>query len=204
MRPLVEYSEQAATDLDEITEYFLYLVDQGTIDEDTAIKAMSAISADILYLAETATLGRRIATLAPQYRVWPIFRNRYKLYFERLGPDHIKVIRVYGSARRPLKLGELIPDLPEEELDREEKARSQPPAPSPGAALTRTRRYILDRSEPASLEYRMVMGERPLIVQITDRLEEIKKTFDLPSDYKKIVSKWLRAQRELREAEGDI
>jgi hypothetical protein len=31
-----------------------------------------------------------------------------------------------------------------------------------------------------------------------------KTSFDYPNDYKRIVTKWLKAQRDLREAEGDI
>ena len=102
MPPVIEYSTQAQLDLDEILEYYLL-----TVDEDTAIKAITAILTEIDYLTNTPMLGRDIASEAPQYRVWPVFRSRYKIYFERVATDHIKVIRVYGSKRKPLGTEEI-------------------------------------------------------------------------------------------------
>jgi plasmid stabilization system protein ParE len=101
--PIIDYSARASLELDEITDYYLRVT-----DEETTVKVMTAILTEITYLADSPMLGKRIANEAPQYRVWIILKDRFKIYFERIAPDHIRVFRVYGARRKPLNPQEVF------------------------------------------------------------------------------------------------
>ncbi len=103
MSPTVDYSEVARLDIAELTVWYL-----ANTDEDTAIRALSALVTEIDYLAETPMVGNLIAGLGRSFRYWEVLNRKYKAYYERLGPEYIKVLRVYGSRRRELTPAEIL------------------------------------------------------------------------------------------------
>lgn len=92
---MLEFAEVAARDIDAITDWY-----SSNTDEETTVRAMAVIVAELDDLAVKPLLGNPIPNLPPQFRRWLILRGRYYVYYERLAPDHIKVLRIYNSRRR--------------------------------------------------------------------------------------------------------
>lgn len=100
--PTVDYSNKAQTDIEAITDWLV-----AHMDYDTAVKAVSLLLSEVINLAEMPLLAPNVAGLPVEFRMGLVVRKRYRVYFEVLGKQHIKVLRVYGSTRKPLKPGEI-------------------------------------------------------------------------------------------------
>ncbi len=98
----VRYTNQAALDLEEISDFYA-----DSMDEATAKRMLALIKQDISNLAVTPLLGQKVK--GRDYEVWYALGQRYKVYYHRQGPRTIQVYRVWPSRRRPLDPSEIVP-----------------------------------------------------------------------------------------------
>ncbi len=103
MPPIVDYSDQAVLDIDEITDFYLAI-----LDAETATRLLTTLVDEIEHLAETPMWSNPIPGLSSQYRQWNIVKPSCKVYFERLDENAIRVLRVRGTKRKPLNPKQIL------------------------------------------------------------------------------------------------
>lgn len=94
----VDFTKRANRDLHRV---FVYLAMHAVDDQDYADKAAQVID-QIELLAVSPLVGNRLKGQPNTYRYWLIVNDRYRVYYERLGPDHITVVHIRGVRQRPL------------------------------------------------------------------------------------------------------
>src|SRR6478672_4663233 len=99
----VEFTKRAAQDLRRI---FVRLAIAAVDDQDYAERAAQVIDQMDL-LAVSPLVGYRLKGHANTFRYWLIVNERYRVYYERLDPEHITVVHIRGVRQKPLTDEEL-------------------------------------------------------------------------------------------------
>jgi len=203
---IVDLEPEALADLSEITNFYLTFA-----DADFASAAYYGIRAQILDLAANSLLsGETIPGLDERYRLWYVLERRYKVYFERLGPTHINVLRVYGSRRVPLKPREIIRSLWRPVAPTTLIVPITPGTPPPlKAGRTRvqpkTMADLIGASPTTSVEYKLFKGMSAALLtkEIEARIEWLRtKARRLHSaEYKRLAIAYLQAELGKRRRE---
>jgi plasmid stabilization system protein ParE len=107
----VRWDKEAENDLNTITLHLL----QTTHSREITAHTIGILSRDLKKLSETPFLDRKDPELGlNSKRRWYYLRGTdFKVYYLRLGPKTIKVVRIWPSKREPLQPNQIF----KEELD---------------------------------------------------------------------------------------
>jgi plasmid stabilization system protein ParE len=91
---LLEWTPEAIKEVNTITA--------GLFDysPEAALDVRNRIVKKCVWLAGHAIAGSNIKGLLPEYRRGYAIRTTYKIYYQELGPDHIKILMVRHSRRK--------------------------------------------------------------------------------------------------------
>ena len=99
----VEFTKRAERDLQRI---FVHLAITAVDDIDYADRAAQIID-QIDLLAVSPLVGYRLKGHPNTHRYWLIVNDRYRVFYERLNPEHITVVHIRGVRQKPLTDDEL-------------------------------------------------------------------------------------------------
>lgn len=100
----VKWTRQAQADLREIGEYYYKLFNKATSKQKIA-----TIHQDIAKIANNSMLARHDPKLSDRAKYWFAIGTDFRIYYTRITPNSIRVLRVWPSRREPLKLEEIVP-----------------------------------------------------------------------------------------------
>jgi plasmid stabilization system protein ParE len=96
-------SKKALADILRITSYYL-----DNTDSEVAAANMAQIRSDIQKIADTPLLGWKISKAGDSYYMWYALGKRYKVYYQRVHPNFVKVLRIHPSRSAPLKPKDIV------------------------------------------------------------------------------------------------
>jgi plasmid stabilization system protein ParE len=91
---LLEWTPEAVREVNSIT------ADLFDISAELALDVRHRIVTKCEWLATHNMAGSNVKGLPPQYRRGYAIKTTYKIYYEELGPDHIKILMVRHSRRK--------------------------------------------------------------------------------------------------------
>ncbi len=94
---IIEWSDKAIRDIGQIKRFYV-----KNSDLPNAIQKLERIIEDIEKLADNPLLGRANPDLLGS-EYWYALETTYKVFYERTGPNSIKVFRVWPSRSKVLK-----------------------------------------------------------------------------------------------------
>ncbi len=99
---VVKFTRKAQVDLQDITNFYL------KINKELAVRNKATIVRELKKLADNPMLGSNDEHSGGQYQYWYVLRLECRVYFKRLGPNSIKVLRVWPARKPPLEPGEIV------------------------------------------------------------------------------------------------
>jgi plasmid stabilization system protein ParE len=106
----LRWQPKAAMDFEEITLHWLQTIDRP----ETVLKNVQRLRADLKKLAETPMLDRSDPELVEgeQRYFWYYAKGtEFRVYYERLGPKTIRILRLWPSKRKPLEPSEILEEV---------------------------------------------------------------------------------------------
>ncbi|NWJ49121.1 MAG: type II toxin-antitoxin system RelE/ParE family toxin [Chloroflexi bacterium] len=181
MPPIVDFTNRAKEDLRQIFEHWV-----RKYESDTYARLSGTLLKEIEKLAENPMLKRNVEG-APEYiKMWAIMNGSFRVYFERMDKNAIKVLRVYSAKRM---------ELPPEEITKPlSTADFTASAPPPKPRKPQSFEAVLGEAPVNSVEYQLWQGEGILSSSIESRVEYLqnraKRT--LSADYKRLAIAYLQ------------
>ena len=99
----VLFTNRAASDLQRI---FIHLIMYSFYEQEYAEQAARIID-QLELLAISPVLGVRLKGQQRSYRYWPIVNELYRVYYERLDPEHIMVVHIRWTKQNPKRDAEI-------------------------------------------------------------------------------------------------
>ncbi len=108
----VSLTDEAKADLQEIYDFWY----ETSGDIKTVAKNADLLAKDLRRIAKTPMLDRHDPELGPNNnRCWYYLSGaKFRIYYLRLAPNSIKVVRIWPSKRKPLGLDKVFKDEPYE------------------------------------------------------------------------------------------
>ena len=99
----INFATKAKADLREINYYYLQQTDESTTERVLeTIRQAIIMNATITVSEGNLVKGTRYTT----YR-WLIYNKKYHVYYRRQRNGIVRILRIYGTARRPLRSAEI-------------------------------------------------------------------------------------------------
>jgi len=98
MAGIVRWKRTAKTDLREIYNYYLRVT-----DIDTSTRILGIIFRDLKRLADSPLLDREDSQFQkPNQRWYYLLDARYEVYYERVAPNTIRIVKIWPCKREDL------------------------------------------------------------------------------------------------------
>lgn len=103
MSPIVILSDRADADILDIIEFVSQFSDEAGIR-----RYISELANALNNLATFTMLNKPAKGIGLPYQEWNILKGKYLIYFKRVEPETIRVVRIRSTKQRPLRPDEII------------------------------------------------------------------------------------------------